>query len=135
VSADHADYSASIALPSVVHSVPAARHVISELLRAWSAERFRDRAILLVSELVSNAVKHVGGVAHLVLHVQLSDSLLRVAVADSSLSPPVVRQPGTGDPGGHGLVLVDSLASRWGTDGRGSGKQVWFELRNGPVPA
>lgn len=124
------DHSASISLPPRTRSVPAARRLVAELLGAWAAEQHRDDAGLLVSELVTNVVRHVGGAASLLLEVRLTGALLRIAVVDSSPAPPVTRPQGSGSPGGHGLWLVDTLADRWGSEDHAAGKQVWFELRD-----
>ncbi|MFD9685021.1 ATP-binding protein [Kitasatospora sp. NPDC059146] len=88
-------------------------------------------AALLVAELVGNAVRHTGQPGWLLL-VRRPD-LLRIEVSDSSPRPPVPRRPrGPGEPGGHGLLLLDRLALRWGWRRWGPGKVVWCELR---IPA
>lgn len=122
------DLSATVDLPSVVRSVPAARRVIAELLRAWSAERYCDDAVLLVSELVTNVIRHVHTGSSLVLHVDLTDPRLRISVADSSTVRPVPREPAAAAPGGHGLHMLTAIASRWGSEEHRGGKRVWFEL-------
>ncbi|QJY47764.1 ATP-binding protein [Pseudonocardia broussonetiae] len=121
--------SASIDLPTHPRSVPTARHLLSELLIAWDADRFRDDANLLVSELVTNVVRYVDDrTSPMVLEVHLSGPGLRVAVVDSSSArAALVDQPSSD--GGHGLSLVDALSERWGTEPFGDGKRVWFELR------
>jgi hypothetical protein len=53
---------------------------------------------------------------------------IRVEVDDPSATAPTVRHPGPNDPWGRGLLLVDALSDRWGTDLRTDGKTVWFEL-------
>lgn len=126
-------FAASIALPPVVRSVPAARRMITELLSAWAAENCRDDAGLLVTELVTNVIRHVDGAESLLLQVELDESLLRISVRDGSPALPVPRPPGSSDPGGHGLWLLAAVAHRWGIDEHGSGKQVWFELRRAVV--
>ena len=92
---------------------------------AGGVERAED-AVLLASELVTNAVKY-GGEGPVELHLGHSDQGLRVAVRDRG-GPgglPVMRE--TGDSGGgHGLRLVDVIADRWGVE-HGS-TIVWFEL-------
>lgn len=124
-------YTASIALPPVVRSVPVARRVLTELLGAWAADQYSEEAGLLVSELVTNVVRHVEGTASLVVEIRLVAPLLRVSVLDSSRFHPVARQPEATGPGGHGMWLVDAIADRWGSDEHVDGKQVWFELRDG----
>jgi anti-sigma regulatory factor (Ser/Thr protein kinase) len=117
---------AAIDLPSEQRSVPAARRVVGQLLDAWAASGFRDDATLLVSELVTNVVRHVAGKAAMRVEVQLSEPGLRVAVVDRSPARPTVR--GRGADGGHGIWLVSAVADRWGSEEHGGGKRVWFEL-------
>lgn len=86
-----------------------------------------DVAVLLVSELVTNALLH--GRPPLELVAAGDDSQLRVEVHDASAGdPPRVRESPVDVPGGRGLRLVDALASRWGWAESGRGKFVWFEL-------
>jgi anti-sigma regulatory factor (Ser/Thr protein kinase) len=122
---------AAVDLPPVPHSAAAARRVVAQVLAAWAAESFCDDAVLLVSELVSNVVRHVAGRGAMRVEVALSYPArrgpgLRVAVVDASPAPPVLRA--RGPHGGHGLALVDALADRWGSEEHGDGKRVWFEL-------
>jgi anti-sigma regulatory factor (Ser/Thr protein kinase) len=122
---------AALDLPPAIRSVPAARRLVSQLLVAWAAEAFSDDAILLVSELVTNVVRHVSGQVALRVEVALSEPGLHVAVVDSSPVPPV---PGPrGSQGGHGILLVAALADRWGSELHGTGKRVWFELASRPA--
>jgi anti-sigma regulatory factor (Ser/Thr protein kinase) len=78
---------------------------------------------LLVSELVSNAVRH--GEAPVSLDVRREDDVLRVEVQDAGTGPGPRMRPGDRG-GGFGLRLVDRVATRWGVE-RGS-TRVWFEL-------
>jgi anti-sigma regulatory factor (Ser/Thr protein kinase) len=119
---------ASVDLPPVAASVPVARHVVVQLLRAWSAPQDLDDTALLVTELVANVVDHVGGEAHLTLELTLSDAWLRIAVVDGSSVLPVVRELQQGNARGRGLLLVQAIADRWGTDEHDGGKRVWFEV-------
>jgi anti-sigma regulatory factor (Ser/Thr protein kinase) len=88
-----------------------------------------DDAILLVSELVTNAVKYGPEHGEIRLIVAEQDSTTRVTVHDTGAGPlpemrPRDRLPHEG--GGHGLRLVDRVADRWGVE-RGS-TRVWFEI-------
>jgi hypothetical protein len=114
-------------LPPRTASVPVARRLVGELLRSWGAEDHGPDATLLVCELVANVADHVGGDAFFQLELEFSDGWLRVAVADGSAVRPVVRQLEEG-PRGRGMVLVESLADRWGIEDHHGGKRVWFEL-------
>jgi hypothetical protein len=112
-----------------VVSVPAARHIVLELLRAWDVPHDREDAALLVTELVANVVDHVGGEAHLTLELEASDEWLRIAVADGSSVRPIVRELSMDDPRGRGMRMIQAIADRWGADDHHGGKRVWFELR------
>ena len=117
-------------LPPVVTSVPAARHLTLELLRAWDVPHDREDAALLVTELVSNVVDHVGGEASFTLQLELSDQWLRIGVIDGSSIRPVVRELSMDNPRGRGMRMVQTIADRWGADEHLDGKRVWFELRS-----
>jgi anti-sigma regulatory factor (Ser/Thr protein kinase) len=121
--------SASIDLPSIPPSIPVARHLVLELLRAWGAAHDREDAALLVTELVTNVVDHVGGEANLTLELRLADAWLRIAVVDGSAIRPVVQELSHERPRGRGLQMVESIADRWGADDHEGGKRVWFDLR------
>jgi anti-sigma regulatory factor (Ser/Thr protein kinase) len=88
-----------------------------------------DDAVLLVSELVTNAVKYGPEHGEIRLIVSEDESTTRVTVHDTGAGPlpemrPRDRLPHEG--GGHGLRLVDRVADRWGVE-RGS-TRVWFEI-------
>jgi anti-sigma regulatory factor (Ser/Thr protein kinase) len=121
--------SASIDLPSIPPSIPVARRMVLELLRAWDAPHDREDAALLVTELVANVVDHVGGDANLTLELTLSDAWLRTAVVDGSSIRPVVQELSHERPRGRGRQMVESIADRWGADDQEGGKRVWFDLR------
>lgn len=111
--------------------------------RAWARTRLRgcgydpdaplsETLVLVVSELVTNAVVHTGcpAVLRLVfpLDVEAETPAVRVEVADASDTPPQ-RRCAEGDAvGGRGLELVDCLCDRWGWYPDGSGKRVWCEI-------
>jgi len=96
-------------------------------LDRWSLAPVADTAQLLVTELVSNVVRHVG--EPVTVRMQHRSETIRVEVDDTSARPPEVREPDPASEGGRGLALVATLASRWGTDVHpADGKTVWFEL-------
>lgn len=119
---------ATIDLPPAAGSVPAARHLLLEMLRAWRVPQDRDDAALLVTELVANVVDHVQGEASLTLEAAFADGWLRISVADGSSIRPVVRELDREQPRGRGLQLVKAIADRWGSEDHHGGKRVWFEL-------
>ena len=121
--------SATFDLPPTAAAVPAARHLVGELLRVWQSPHDHDDAALLVTELVSNVADHVGGEADLTVEVSLAEAWLRIAVVDGSAIRPVVRELSMGHPRGRGLQMVQSIADRWGVEDHDGGKRIWLELR------
>ncbi|MEV4433485.1 ATP-binding protein [Streptomyces sp. NPDC049555] len=90
-------------------------------------EPLAETLILLISELVTNAVVHTGCPA--VLRMLLPGTgPVRVEVADTSARPPRRRHAEGEDTGGRGLELVDGLADRWGWQRDGAGKRIWCEV-------
>jgi anti-sigma regulatory factor (Ser/Thr protein kinase) len=108
-------------------AVPAARHALEELTEVDAATR---RLLeLLTSELVTNAVRHGASDPHesILLSARRIDSSIRVEVCDEGTGFESGPEPGDLlEPGGNGLLLVDSLAERWGRNG-GKPNCVWFE--------
>ncbi|MGI9080113.1 MAG: ATP-binding protein [Acidimicrobiales bacterium] len=113
-------------MPAEPASAAAARRHIREFLDAWDAADFEDTAVLLTSELVTNALLHARSAAE--LHVRLADGLLRVGVTDATPATPVRKRYGKEAATGRGLLLIETLASAWGTEPVDGGKVVWFEL-------
>ncbi|MFI6639454.1 ATP-binding protein [Streptomyces sp. NPDC050504] len=95
-------------------------------------EPIAETLILLISELVTNAVVHTGCPA--VLRMLFGDTV-RVEVADSSNRPPRPRHAEGDDTNGRGLELVDGLADRWGWQPEGAGKSIWCEVDRGGAGA
>ncbi|MEV7287256.1 ATP-binding protein [Streptomyces sp. NPDC093252] len=115
--------------PADPGAVRTARAEVREQLRDWSLESLSDLAALLVSELVTNALRHATGPVGLRLIRRGGGSgMLLVEVSDSLPDLPTERAPDPEDESGRGLLLVASSADRWGTRPDDSGKTVWFEL-------
>lgn len=124
-----------VALAPKPHSVRQARRFAAECVAECAADA-RHNVILLVSELVSNAVLHGGPHAPLAvvgLAVEVRPDRVRVEVEDAGSSLPVVGDGATERVGGRGLVLVAALASRWGSIQSDAGKTVWFEVTTSSV--
>ena len=85
-------------------------------------------AMLLASELITNALEHGSGA--ITLLVTLTPDRVRVDVTDGSPLQPAPRVVGPEDEGGRGLAIVEHLASSWGMEllADGRGKSVWFTL-------
>jgi len=111
----------------VASSAAHARRVARSALAAWGLEDLDDTVCLLVTELVSNGVRHARTQLELIL--SFDGSCLRIAVSDRDPRPPVARARQEHAVGGWGLTLIDSLSTQWGTDIDGArGKTVWFEI-------
>ncbi|MGW0758978.1 ATP-binding protein [Streptomyces sp. NPDC002814] len=121
-------------LPAHRSSVSVARRTMSERLTAWQlpGELCAD-AVLLLSELATNAVRHTLSTRFLCGVGIVEDGCLRVEVHDRNHArqglPPCT--PGPDDEGGRGLFLVDQLAETWGVDRSAltGGNAVWATLR------
>jgi anti-sigma regulatory factor (Ser/Thr protein kinase) len=116
-----------LTLPPDLSSVGAARAFVAErCARAQLSGQRCDDALLLTSELVTNAVLH--GRSEVCVEVEVLRATVRISVFDeNSRHPsPVSEDPDALD--GRGLALVDAVAERWGVDDRPMGKAVWFEL-------
>jgi anti-sigma regulatory factor (Ser/Thr protein kinase) len=123
------DLEAASVLPPTTASIGVARHDLQPLLQGRFDREQQDVARLLVSELVTNAILYTE--APVSFSASVSPVRLRVEVGDVSRTLPALRSP-DGRTGGWGLRLVNQLASRWGAEPSGDGKQVWFELDRVP---
>ncbi|MEW2114928.1 ATP-binding protein [Streptomyces sp. NPDC005474] len=118
-------------LPCLEESAEIARKLVRTALTAWQLEELTDAGALLVSELVANAVQHTNSRLIRVVISRPSERFVRIGVVDKSLTMPEITRS-NGDElsvGGRGLVLMDAVTERWGTDLYRWGKQVWGELR------
>ncbi|GGY11158.1 ATP-binding protein [Streptomyces anandii] len=115
--------------PADPGAVRTARAAVRAQLRAWDIDSVGDTAALLVSELVTNSLRHATGPigVRLVRPAGLPDVLL-VEVSDPLPDPPRERPARPDDESGRGLQLLASTSRRWGTRPGASGKTVWFEL-------
>ena len=112
--------------PEAVHDV---RVFVQQCCEEWELTGTSDVAVLLASELATNAVRY----ARTPLTVWLghrSDRLV-LSVEDASETVATQRQPDVWEEGGRGLLLVDALADRWGEREIAGGKLVWAEIATG----
>jgi anti-sigma regulatory factor (Ser/Thr protein kinase) len=113
-------------LPAEAGSARAARHFVTRTLRDWDIANVEDSVVLLVSELVTNAVLHARSA--LVLLLDRTDTHLRVAVRDRSPVLPQQRRYRLDAATGRGLGLVDLMSSDWGVVAESDGKEIWFTV-------
>lgn len=125
-------------LPALRSSVRPARDAVRDRLRRWKLpDDTCCDAVLLVSELTTNAVLHTGsGEVLCVLTLTGDGRRLRMELHDEDRTSvhPLEHRAGPGEEGGRGLFLVRQLADRWGTarSKRVQGKVVWAELTAHP---
>ncbi|MEV1063253.1 ATP-binding protein [Streptomyces sp. NPDC050263] len=115
--------------PAEPGAVRTARSAVRDQLRGWGLDSLGDITALLVSELVTNALRHATGPigVRLVRPAGMAGVLL-VEVSDPLPDPPRERVARPEDESGRGLQLVASSSRRWGTRPGDTGKTVWFEL-------
>jgi PAS domain S-box-containing protein len=129
------DREAWVTLPAEPPSVRLGRETVARATAVWGLQPIEDSAVLLTSELVTNAIRHADG--ELRLRVVRRPGGLRVEVHDrDSYAMPQPQRPaadGSDDlaEDGRGLQFVATLATRWGVETLAGGKQVWFELDAG----
>ncbi|MER6689233.1 ATP-binding protein [Streptomyces minutiscleroticus] len=121
---------AEVSLPSRPESAATARRLAQVvILRHWAlGPKLAEDAVLLVSELVGNAVRHTGARVF-GLRMRRRRGWLRVEIRDPSRGLPCLMPVQDLDVSGRGLFLVDKLADRWGVDLLPRGKTTWFEMR------
>lgn len=120
-----ASVSGTVVLPPRRDSVPAARHWLAELL-VGMPDDLRQRSVLLLGELVANAVIHAA--TDVAVGVRVDGSVVHVEVADHSSLLPVDKRFGPEAGTGRGLLLVRSMCRAWGVERHPTGKVVWFEV-------
>jgi serine phosphatase RsbU (regulator of sigma subunit)/anti-sigma regulatory factor (Ser/Thr protein kinase) len=112
-------------LPSDPAAVAGARDQVSRRLADWGLQEVAFTAELVVSELVTNAIRY--GAPPIQLRL-IRDTVLICEVSDGSGTAPLMRRARTFDEGGRGLLLVAQFAERWGTRHRAGGKSIWAEI-------
>ncbi|KUJ64725.1 hypothetical protein ACZ90_58365 [Streptomyces albus subsp. albus] len=119
-----------VRLPSRPESAASARRLTELIiLRRWQlGPQLTEYAVLLVSELVGNAVRHTGA-RTFGLRLLRRRGWIRLEVRDPSRGLPCLMPVREMDVSGRGLFLVDKLSDRWGVDLLPRGKTTWFEMR------
>ncbi|MFD5794131.1 SpoIIE family protein phosphatase [Streptomyces diastatochromogenes] len=102
------------------------RELVGTALNDWHLDELAFAVELIVSELVTNAIRY----AHPPCHLRLirGDDGLICEVSDASSAAPHLRRARTFDEGGRGLFIVAQLARRWGSRHTGTGKTIWAEV-------
>jgi anti-sigma regulatory factor (Ser/Thr protein kinase) len=115
-------------LPAHQTSPNAARHAVRSVLTAWGYyhREWTDLVMVVVSELVTNAIRHGGGCVGVDLQARETDVV--VSVADGSSVLPRRRHPASGESNGRGILLIETLAASWGVTEHHGGKRVWARL-------
>ncbi|WP_372409293.1 ATP-binding protein [Streptomyces luteireticuli] len=113
--------------PAEAGAVRTARTLVRDTLREWGLDAVTDVTVLLVSELVTNSLRHATGPIGVRMYPR-AGHVLQVEVSDPLPDPPRERAAASDDEGGRGLQLVALASRRWGTRPGVNGKTVWFEL-------
>jgi anti-sigma regulatory factor (Ser/Thr protein kinase) len=131
------DRTITSSIPSDPSAPAEARRLVGDLLRSWRREA-RHRAVLVTSELVSNAVVH-GRPGHLVVEVAIGDDDVTLAVTNPGPASTVATEggsefdlPGGGTSGGLGLTIVADVSEDWGVDA-GPPARVWSRIARSSV--
>ena len=104
-----------------------ARHQVEEAISSWDVPVDPDIAVLLTSELVTNAIRYEAGET-VVLAIACGRDELRVDVHDTSCILPVPADAPADAETGRGLTLVNALSAEWGSYRTPAGKAVYFTL-------
>ena len=116
-------------LPATGRAPGLAREATRDALSTWHVAHLEETALLLVSELVTNVVRHARArVLAMALWLEPEEASLLIEVHDADPHEPRPRMPGALDEGGFGFVLIEALAGKWGVRQTETGKAVWVEL-------
>ncbi|MFJ8506956.1 ATP-binding protein [Streptomyces avermitilis] len=120
----------TLSVPTTPTAVTAVRHQAMDAITGWKAElndELMHTVELVISELVTNAVRHAG-TGKVSLSVQLVQAGLRIEVDDSNPVLPQLCLPDEYAENGRGLFLVAALADRYGAEPTPTGKRCWAEI-------
>lgn len=112
-------------------SASKSRHDVALILGAWGLGDLSEAACLIVSELVTNAVRHCHAQQPVeVVILRYASDGVRISVKDPCPTQVVRREAALDDEGGRGLLLVEAMALRWGSEALPQGKAVWAEIES-----
>lgn len=128
----------TLSVPTTPSAVASARHQAMDEIQSWDAELDDEvvhTAELVISELVTNAVRYASG-GQVSLEVRLNESAVHIEVLDCSPVLPYPSLPDQRSENGRGLFLVAALADRYAAESTPTGKRCWAEiaLPVGPAP-
>jgi len=117
----------AIDLPRALTSAADARRFVSRTVQEWELAALLDDAVLVASELATNAVTHAKSTCQ--IRLSLHPTSLRIDVVDTGAGTPEPQPESATEEHGRGLVLIDAVATAWGLEQiPGDGKVVWAEL-------
>jgi len=102
------------------------RRIARGALEGWCDPDVLDNVELLISELVTNVVKHAA--TDVDVRIAIGRTTVRIEVGDRNPTVPVMRNTAADEAGGKGMHIVHELSLRWGVQSRRTGKCVWFEV-------
>lgn len=117
-----------LVLPVSEHSVRLARRVARTVLAAWQLQDTQETAVLLLSELLRNAIQHARDTETIVVELEAVKSCLRMEIANQDARWLQPRIPDESGESGFDFLLLDALASKWGVRQTATGRAVWAEL-------
>ena len=117
-----------LTLPASGQPARLARQVAREVLTAWQLADVEETAVVLVSELVANAVRHARSIDTITLELEAVRTRLRIEAYRCRPGLAVPRTAGEFDTSGFGSILVNSLADAWGVRETVIGTTMWAEL-------
>ncbi|MFH8339994.1 amino acid permease [Streptomyces sp. AM6-12] len=112
-------------------AVATLRSGVSKQLDAWGLDELAFTTEVIVSELVTNAIRYVGGPIQVRL---IRDRTLTCEVSDTGHTTPNLRHAASDDEGGRGLYIIAQMTHRWGTRYTATGKVIWAEQLLPPPP-
>jgi anti-sigma regulatory factor (Ser/Thr protein kinase) len=121
----------SVVLDHDLSSARTGRRLAAHLLAGQDPDVI-DRITLMVSELITNSVKHSKEPCSITF--EITPELVRVEVRDAGATTPRPRAPLPDEPSGRGLQIVGTLSDDWGIESTSAGNMVWFEVELQPAP-